>query len=531
MPDENTDDTNHPDDPGGGDIVDRSESIVRSMVEAVVSETGTGAEAADSYASKTMTSSWGLDGIKCQSRSYEEILLEAEKSQTQNVLRIKIEKLRSKEFIPGLSPQDIENILFDEVNIEIDEVREVDLTRYGVKEVYFNSDHDLKKYERSPFVYKGHMVSIGNNFDLKRQTKVSFLNVPRDIPDEEIIHFCKHFGKVKDNTVYYGKHHGGKLNGLYNGSRWVEMEIDTRKNLVNYVWWEGPLPDSEKCRITITYGAGKGHQCGHCLKTSQQGCQGGGKAKICREKEGVRANLIDYMKVLEDLYGYKTLKKKYLDSKTNDEKEKDNTSEVADNENQPISSESRSNSDNEVVTLTEKNVELQKSVDDLKKSLSNQILNAEKYENKMKVLRTSILKHLEQSIPDPFFESSNMSLLVTQLSFTLKETDYEVEGDGKLKLRQDAVFKEFVTPSGESIDSDTVKANIAAFIKAVESRVHVRTNPDGERRLSIGGKEKRKLSDEKINDTKKMTPPSKLPTGKIRGGKKSLSLQEFHAKN
>ena len=149
----------------------------------------------------------------------------------------------------------------------------------------------------------------------------------------------------------------------------------------------------------------------------------------------------------------------------------------------------------------------------------------------MKVLRTSILKHLEQSIPDPFFESSNMSLLVTQLSFTLKETDYEVEGDGKLKLRQDAVFKEFVTPSGESIDSDTVKANIAAFIKAVESRVHVRTNPDGERRLYIGGKEKRKLSDEKINDTKKMTPPSKLPTGKIRGGKKSLSLQEFHAKN
>ena len=100
----------------------------------------------------------------------------------------------------------------------------------------------------------------------------------------------------------------------------------------------------------------------------------------------------------------------------------------------------------------------------MKKSLSNQILNAEKYENKMKVLRTSILKHLEQSIPDPFFESSNMSLLVTQLSFTLKETDYEVEGDGKLRLRQDAVFKEFVTPSGESIDSDTVKANIAAFI-------------------------------------------------------------------
>ena len=531
MPDESAGDINHPDDPGGGDVIDPSESIVRSVVESVVSETGTGAEASDSYASITMTSSWGLDGKKCQSRSYEEILLEAEKSQSKNVLRIKIEKLRSKEFVPGLTPQDIENILFDEVNIEIDDVREVDLTRYGVKEVYFNSDHDLKKYERSPFVYKGHMVSIGNNFDMKRQTKVTFLNVPRDIPDEELIHFSNYFGVVKDETVYYGKHHGGKLDGLYNGSRWLDMEIDTRKSLVNYVWWEGPLPDSGKSRITITYGAGKGYQCGHCLKTSRQGCPGGGKAKICREKEGVRASAIDYMKMLESLYGYKTLKEQYLDSKTGDEKEEDNTIDVTEKGCQSNISESHSNSDEEVVSLTQKNAELQKSVDELKKSLSNQILSAEKYENKMKVLRTSILKHLEQSIPDPFFESSNMSLLVTQLSFTLKDSDYEVEGDSKLKLKQDVVFKEFVTPSGESIDSDTVKANIAAFIKAVESRVHVRTNPDGERRLSIGGK--RKLSDEKINDTKKLTPPSKLPTGRNKAAKtqKSLSLQEFHAKN
>ena len=181
MPEVN--DLDHQDDPGGdGDTIDQSEIIARSMAESVVSETGTVAGAADSYASVTMTSTWGLDGRKCRSRNYEEILLEAEKSESRNVLRIKIEKLRSKEFIPGLSPQDIENILFEEVNIEIDEVREVDLTRYSVKEVYFNSDHDLKKYDRSPFVYKGHMISIGNSFELNRQSKVTFLNVPRDIP-------------------------------------------------------------------------------------------------------------------------------------------------------------------------------------------------------------------------------------------------------------------------------------------------------------------------------------------------------------
>jgi len=207
---------------------------------------------------------------------------------------------------------------------------------------------------------------------------------------------------------------------------------------------------------------------------------------------------------------------------SSDDKEQDVISDNAEQESQSINNE-------QVMNLTEENAELKKSVDDLKKSLSNQILSAEKYENKMKVLRTSILKHLEQSIPDPFFESSSMSLLVTQLSFTLKETDYDVEGDNRLKLKQDEVFKEFVTPSGKSIDSDTVKSNFAAFIKAVESRVHIRTNPGGERRLSIGGK--RKLSDEKLNDMKKSTPPSKLPTGRNRSVKKSQSLQEFHATN
>ena len=521
MPEVN--DLHHPDDPGGGgEKIDQSETIARSVAESVVSETGTGAEASDSYASVTMTSTWGLDGRKCRSRSYEEILLEAEKFESKNVLRIKIEKLRSKEFIPGLSPQDIENILFEEVNIEIDEVREVDLTRYSVKEVYFNSDHDLKKYDRSPFVYKGHMISIGNNVELNRQSKVTFLNVPRDIPDEEIIHFCNHFGQVKDETVYYGKHHGGKLNGLYNGSRWIDMVVDTRKTMVNYVWWEGPLPDSGSSRITVTYGAGKGYQCGHCLQSSRQGCPGGGKAKVCREKGGPRASAIDYMKKLEDLCGYKTLKDKYLDSKSSNENETDKTGDAAENKSTAISNE-------ETVSLTEQNIELKKSVDDLKKSLSNQINNAEKYENKMKVLRTSILKHLEQSISDPFFESSNMSLLVTQLSFTLKEDDYVVKEDGHLKIKQDEVFKEFVTPVGDSIDSDTVKSNFAAFIKAVENRVHIRTSPDGERRLSIGSK--RKLSDEKNSDTKKLTPPSKLPTGRNRSAKKSQSLQEFHAKN
>ena len=66
MPEAN--DLNHPGDPGGGiETIDQSEIIARSMAESVVSETGTVAGAADSYASVTMTSTWGLDGRKCRS--------------------------------------------------------------------------------------------------------------------------------------------------------------------------------------------------------------------------------------------------------------------------------------------------------------------------------------------------------------------------------------------------------------------------------------------------------------------------------
>ena len=86
----NVSDHNHPDDPGGGGgEIDQSEEIARSMAEAVVSETGTGAGASDSYAAVTMTSSWGLDGKKCQSRSYEEILLEAEKSESKTFFELR----------------------------------------------------------------------------------------------------------------------------------------------------------------------------------------------------------------------------------------------------------------------------------------------------------------------------------------------------------------------------------------------------------------------------------------------------------
>ena len=172
------------------------------------------------------------------------------------------------------------------------------------------------------------MISVGNNAISSNHTKVTFLNVPKYVPDEELVHFCSTFGDVIDPTVYYGKYQGGKINGLRNGTRWIEAEIYPSRRQINYIWIEGPLAGDLSSRVTVTYGAGRERQCGHCLRTSQDGCLGFGKAKLCREKKGERASSDVYMKNLEELHGYKTLKKTYLDSiSEEDDKEIEETNE------------------------------------------------------------------------------------------------------------------------------------------------------------------------------------------------------------
>ena len=50
-----------------------------------------------------------------------------------------------------------------------------------------------------------------------------------------------------------------------------------------------------------------------------------------------------------------------------------------------------------------------------------------------------------------------MSLLVTQLSFTLHEADYEVKEDGHIKIKHDEVFKEFATKNCQILVFDVLE--------------------------------------------------------------------------
>ena len=518
-----------PDDTGqdGGkppDDTGQERTIVEGIEQILTdSETVTGEKAPGSYAAVAgaMTNPWGVDSKKCAGRTYEEIIEESKKKES-NVLSIRIEKLKNMETIDEttywIDQNDVENIIFEELKVEADQIEEVDFTRYNVKEIGFKEGHDATKYFRSPFFYKGHMISVGNHSQTNYHTRVKFLNVPNCVPDEELLNFCEKFGKVTDPTVYYGKYQGGMLNGHRNGTRWIEAEF-LRKD-INYIWFEGPSSPSST-RVTITYSGERGRQCGHCLRHSLDGCPGFGKAKVCKEKNTVkRATAQDYMKKLEDDYGFTTLKAAYLKTIKKDQNNKDDTNNAGTEKSSDggDSTEAPQSNKEEVEKLTKENNNLHAEM-----KIKNSKM--EKNERRMKVLRRSIVKHLQDSLPDPLFESMSMSMLVMQLSLTISDDEYEVGENGSVTLKKEMIFEELDTDYKNEDDSNTAKTNLAAFIKAVENKMHVTTGPTGERRLSIGGKpesQKRKPSEESNleNDNKKSNSSNNL---EIDNNKKSNS--------
>ena len=62
---------------------------------------------------------------------------------------------------------------------------------------------------------------------------------------------------------------------------------------------------------------------------------------------------------------------------------------------------------------------LKRDVITLKAEMKARSDKIEKNDEKMKDIRTNIIRNLQQSLSDPLFETSSMALLVTQLSMTL----------------------------------------------------------------------------------------------------------------
>ena len=159
---------------------------------------------------------------------------------------------------------------------------------------------------------------------------------------------------------------------------------------------------------------------------------------------------------------------------------------------------------------------------------------------KRKSLEKNIMKHLQQSLSDPLFETSSMPLLVTQLSLTLTNDEYEIGECGVARLNSETVFKELSLNYDNEEEAEVARVNFVAFGKAVETGLHVKMASSVDRRLSIGrtSSPKRKNSDDGKagNENKKMT--SRLPAPPLAGKGKSspklkdkrMTLQQFHTK-
>ena len=229
------------------------------------------------------------------------------------------------------------------------------------------------------------------------------------------------------------------------------------------------------------------------MKTSKDGCLGFGKAKICREKKGERASADVYMKNLEELYGYKTLKSTYKESLSDENGSKNEEEEISDDHS---TSNVKNTSENK--SETPEVTKMKRDIITLKAEMKARKDKIEQNDEKIDGIRKNIMKHLQESLSDPLFETNSMSLLVTQLSLTLTDDEYEVGECGVARLKSETVFKELSLNYENNEEAEVAKANFVAFGKAVESRLHVKMSSSVDRRLSIGNRTsspKRKSSD------------------------------------
>ena len=269
--------------------------------------------------STNMTSAWavgaGAAGHERKQRSFAEIMSEQKKNR--NILEVimtKIEKVDNEGKVykhKNLTYDEIGIFLFDILKISPADCMRFNYStgRYDTHEIMFKPGFDISPFLGS-FVYLDHDISTRRQ--RRNVTKITFKNVPLNIPDEEIVHLCESYGKPVDYTVYYERLNNDKNRGMQGGTRYVDLELFQGASLNNFYWMEGPLPGDTGSRITVLH-PGQIQQCSNCLKLATMGCPAKGNGKACTALKTHRTTLAAYMQVVKANHGYRSLKEKYYE--------------------------------------------------------------------------------------------------------------------------------------------------------------------------------------------------------------------------
>ena len=120
----------------------------------------------------------------------------------------------------------------------------------------------------------------------RKEVTVMIKNLNFNTPDSLVIDYLNKHGNVVSDKVIYEVKTEGPFKGLKNGVRRYNVDFTGGINLGSYHILDG-------ASIEIRY-PGQRRTCGRCHQSSPE-CKGNGIGKVCQEKGGAKAKLVDVM--------------------------------------------------------------------------------------------------------------------------------------------------------------------------------------------------------------------------------------------
>ena len=251
-------------------------------------------------------------------RSFAQILEQEKKDR--NILELRINKIRTDEAVPpplnsnNMLAEDVGELLFDILKLNPAHCLAYDYNtgRNDTKQVKLKPGIPVADIlAKSPLEFKGFKVVVSQQ--RLNITRVTFKNVPLNVPDEEIIHLCMSYGSPVENKVQYEVLRNSRNKGHTGSTRFVDMELNEDSSFNNYYWMEGPFPGDQGRRVLVLH-SGQAQQCSNCLKIGPN-CPAAGNGKLCKDEfKTPREKMSVYMNSLKITQNYTSLKTQYLES-------------------------------------------------------------------------------------------------------------------------------------------------------------------------------------------------------------------------
>ena len=411
-------------------------------------------------------------------RSWQQILSDARDKR--NILELHLSKIPQKDsnnqpFQPKhLTHDDLSDFLFKDLKIKHADLLSIDYTTssYGHREVELLPGVDITPYltGNNPREFRFHKIHVKPQ-KKNTSTKILFRNVPLNVPDEELINLCMCYGEPV-GWVSREKLTNFKDKGLPGSNRSVEVNLNKGASFENYFWLEGPLPGDQGRRVVVTH-QGQPQQCSHCFGYDSQKygkqvsdlCPAKGNGKACRLLETPRAKMGAYMKELERLVGYTSLKVKYskklsvediIEDAQNEEEESEATPRVV--FKTPVAER-----DELIQTLQDQKSELEAEVPQLKEQLTkvSKLLEIERNMQKQKYnkdiqMKKIIDKQVSESIKSDYSLLSKNRQLISLLALFQDRDNFIIDEENQtVKPVQEQDFVEEITREIEGFIQET----------------------------------------------------------------------------